>query len=225
MRLRLEDKNKAMSLRKNGYTYSEIMRLIPNLPKSTLSNWVQNITLTNQDKDRIRQKALLAGTHGRLIGAWRNKEKAQNRILKIQLEAEREYRKLKKSRLFNAGLILYWGEGSKKSRMFQFMNSDSRTVKIMLRWLREAVHVPEDDIKIRLFTHKVYYTQGHQQFWLHTTGVGSKNFLKTVYKPTKHKVAKNENYKGCCRIEISKSKIYWKTVKWIDLLSDDLLPS
>jgi hypothetical protein len=222
MRLRLAEKHEAIGLRKKGNSYSEIMEKIPNISKSTLSGWLKNIELTSVQKDRLLSKVKIGSEKSRLLGSLKNKENAERRILMIQQEAERQYRALYRNPLFKIGLCLYWAEGAKKSRAFQFINSDPEMIKLMLRWLRQVLRVDCREIKIRLFIHEIYAHENCELFWSNISGISAESFYKTVYKPTIHQHKKNPNYKGCCRLDISKSEIYWKIVRWQKMMIESL---
>jgi len=222
MRLRLEDKRKAIDLRQRGYSYSEIRQVIPNLSKGTLSGWLKNIELSPEHKERILKKIIRGSERSRLRGAWTNKQKADTRIQNLNKVADTEYQSLAQNELFKLGLSLYWAEGAKKSRFFQFMNSDPKMINFMIRWLIEVVKAPKEDIKIRIFIHKIYLDESCEKFWSEITNIPAREFKKTIYKPTIHTVKKNPGYKGCCRIEITKSEVYWKIARWIEILSKEL---
>jgi hypothetical protein len=91
-------------------------------------------------------------------------------------------------------------------------------IKVLLKCLRIVFKIPEKEIKIRLFIHKVYSGENCEQFWSNISGIPVCLFKKTVYKPTIHTTKKNPSYKGCCRIEVSGSDFYWKVEKWINML-------
>ena len=219
MKLRLEEKRKAIQLRQKGLTYSEIRNIIPNLSKGTLSGWLKNIELSPDQRTRILEKLKAGRGYSSIQGAWANKKKAIDRISGIQKVAEKEYKKYTKSQLFNIFLCLYWAEGAKKSRCFQFMNSDPLMIKVLLKCLREMFKISEDEIKIRLFIHKVYAEENCEKYWSEIADIPVESFKKTIYKPTVHSTKKNPDYKGCCRIELTGSEFYWKVEKWIKMLS------
>ncbi|HOX41282.1 MAG TPA: hypothetical protein PK263_03755 [bacterium] len=218
MKLRIEDKSKAIVLRRQGCSYGEIRKIIPNLSKGTISGWLKNIELTKEQRVEISSRAVSAFEKNRIKGAWANKEKACNRIAQIQSDAESKFAEFAKKHLFIAGIMLYWAEGSKTSRSFQFMNSDPRLIRLMLKFLREVVQVDEHLIKIRLYIHKVYETENCENYWSDVTGIPINRFQKTVFKLSLHNTKKNPRYKGCCRIEITRSEIFWKIAKWEELL-------
>lgn len=220
MKLRLEDKNKAIELRKQGLTYNEIRQTIPNISKGTLSGWLKNIELEPYQKKRILKKIKDGSDYSRLKGAWSNKVKAEKRIKLIKLEAKQEFDSLMKDSLFPVGLCLYWAEGAKTSRSFQFINSDSTMIRIIMKWLRETLKINENEIKIKLYIHKIYDNEDCEKFWSGITKIDREKFLKTVYKLTIHKVKKNISYKGCCRIELKGSNTYWKITQWQQMFID-----
>lgn len=223
MKLRLADKQLAIKLRKDGLTYSEIRSIIPNLSKSTLSNWIKGIDLSDEQRMRINLKAKSIIEKARLKGAWANKIKFKKRIQDIQHKAREEFDNLMKENLFIIGLSLYWAEGSKKSRMFQFMNSDPKMIQLIINWL-QLLGIDRSQIKVRLYIHKLYQKENPELFWQEYLHFDKKNFLKTIYKPTQHSIKKNSNYKGCCRIEIRGSELFWKIQKWQELMVNQLCP-
>jgi hypothetical protein len=54
------EKSIARDMRRNGHTYSEILNYLKKhygkVSKGSLSNWLRDITLTNSQMERIRQK-------------------------------------------------------------------------------------------------------------------------------------------------------------------------
>lgn len=221
MKLRLEDKRKAIELRIQGKTYSEIRAIIPNLPKSTLSGWVRNIKLTREQKARLDRHLQEVTYNARVKSAWTKKKKKQERIQKIFEEAEKEYSSLSKNPFFLIGLVLYWGEGSKKNGQFMFSNSDPAAIKAMMRWLMEICKIPKENIKIRIFIHKIYAHENCEKFWSKITGIPVMNFQKTIYKPTLHKLKKNLDYKGCVQLRVLKTAFFWRVIGWMRALVKD----
>ncbi len=213
-----EKKQLAIKLRKDGRTYSEIQKELGHLPKSTLSGWLKNIELTDDHKSRIFERIHSAAEIGRQKGGWTNHLKRVARIEKIKKEAVEEYSVLKRNRLFLAGLTLFLAEGSKKTEYFQFMNSDPSLIKIMMFWLNQFAGVPPDKMKFRLYTHKIFSNENYEQYWSNTLNIPIVQFYKTVYKDTVHKTKKNNEYKGCLRLEVGGSTLYWKIIQWRDIL-------
>ena len=64
-RLYSELKPRAITLRKEGKTFSEIRAVIGKIPKGTLSGWLKHIELTQSQKIRIRRISAECGMAGR----------------------------------------------------------------------------------------------------------------------------------------------------------------
>ncbi|OGE81333.1 MAG: hypothetical protein A2826_02125 [Candidatus Doudnabacteria bacterium RIFCSPHIGHO2_01_FULL_43_23] len=221
--MKLELKQRAIQLRRDGKSYSEILSVIGPVSKGSLSNWLKPIKLTADQKNRILNNINNGREIGRQKGGWTNKKKREERIQAIQNRASMVFKKNMRHPLFLGGLLLYLAEGSKKMERFQFMNSDINLIKIMLEWIYIFENLKKNQIHARLYTHKIYYKKNYESFWSKNVCIPLKNFSKTIYKPSVHKVKKNPHYKGCLRIEVSGSELYWKIMKWRDMLYQNLL--
>lgn len=209
----------AIQLRMQGKTFSEIQKELGFINKGTLSGWVKNIELTDEQKQRIRLLMTEKGLVGRQIGAWKNHEKRINRLARIKVEATDEYPLLCKDPFFLTGLVLYLAEGSKKSESFQFMNSDPFLIKIMIRWILQVTNLSFSNLRFRLYIHEIYAHENCELFWLESLNAKPEQLMKTIYKPTEREYKKNPSYKGCLRIESpSGSELYWRTLTWRDCL-------
>lgn len=222
MKLKLAEKRQAIELRRQGYTYNEILGIIPGIAKSTLSNWLRGIVLEPEHQQRILEKARKAGKISRLKGSWTNKEKARLRIDQIQKQAEKEYGNLSKDKLFISFISLYWAEGGKKSKQFMFVNSDPEMIKLAVGALRSLFKVKVQDFGIRIYLHDAYKNEKCEDFWIKLSGLPISCLKKTVYKISDWDFKRNPEYKGCCRIELKGSELYWKIMKWVEMLANDL---
>lgn len=208
---------RAVMLRKQGKMFSEIRAELGQIPKATLSGWLKDIELTDEQQERIRKIMTQNGLIGRQIGAQKNHQKRIERLSNIRRTAETEYKEMHNDELFLAGLLLYLAEGSKKSEQFNFMNSDPKLMKFMIMWVTKIGKKDFNMLKFRLYMHELYADEQCENFWINELGANPKQFLKTVYKPTGRLYKKNPAYKGCLRLEISGSELYWKTMAWRDL--------
>lgn len=224
MKLRLEQKRKAIALRIQGKSYREIRALIPNLSKSTLSGWLKNVKLTAEQEKKLKMNLEKIIWDARMKSAWTKKKKRLEQIKYTSEQAKKELPSFLKNPLFLVGLSLYWAEGSKKSGgTIQFSNSDPQMIKIMMKWFREICKVPEEKIRAHIYIHRVYKSENCEKFWSNITGIPVLRFGKTTYKPTLHKIKKNLDYKGVCRIEISNVNLFRRIIGWQQGLSDILI--
>ncbi len=224
MRL-LSEKQRARQLRRAGYSYGEIRDQIPGLSKGTLNNWLKDISLSLEQRQRLIEKARIVGAHGRQIGALSNKENREQRHRLAGIEAEAVFPSLMTHPLFAVGLMLYRAEGAKTQEMFQFMNSDPQLIQLMLVWLTQVCKIDTLKIKYRLYIHSIYAHEDCESFWQNITQLPADQMRKTVYKPTPHQQKKNEGYKGCCRLDVYDIKFFWQIMKWQRLLLGEYLGS
>lgn len=221
-------KEKAIKLRKEGLSYSEIMKIIP-IAKSTLSDWLHSVGLSKKQKQRITEKKLASIKRG-----WEKVRKIRlDRTQNIFNKSKEDISKLKinKDSLFLMGLMLYWAEGAKQkenrvsvSQGVNFSNSDPKMVTFFINWLRN-LKITEDSIVIEIYIHenKRDEMEKVKSFWANATGIPLKKFDRIYYK--KHNVRTirkkiGENYFGLLRVRIKKSTdLNRRITGWINALS------
>ena len=130
MQPKLKERIRASELRKQGLSYSEILRVVP-VAKSSLSLWLKSFHLTEDQKDRFRRKVIANGGFGAAAKRRQRIEKTKN----IRAGAISEIGQINKKDVFYMGIMLYWAEGAKSrtSRMSQgvdFSNSDPNMCKL-----------------------------------------------------------------------------------------------
>lgn len=218
--MRLEDKFKAIALRQQGKTYSEITEVIPNLPKGTLCGWVKNIELTTSQKRRILTKISKGGDKARSIqrqrGAWTNHLKRIAQTKQIVLQAQRESKNLSKNPLFLMGLMLYWAEGDRslERQKVSFCNSDSLMIEFIMKWFRKICHVSDKKFRISLNIHTLHNKSEKERYWSVITQIPSSQFYKTIIKSTPYTQRKNPNYEGTCTVRINDVNLFRRIVSW-----------
>lgn len=202
MNPKVQEREKAIQLRKRGYTYSQILELLP-VAKSSLSLWLKNFPLTDLEKQYLKKRVDKNISLGRIRAAAANRQGRLRREREIFLEAKSEFNNLVGDPFFQVGLALYWAEGSKRTWGFQFVNSDADMITLMIRWIQIFFHMPKDKIFVRLYIHKPYSHEGCEEYWSEKINISLSQFKKTIYKPTRFAIKKRPNYKGCLRIEIN----------------------
>jgi hypothetical protein len=148
-----QEKQKAVSLRREGYSYNEILKIVP-VAKSSLSLWLKEVGLSKQQKQRLTEK--------KLASARRGAESRRNQKIfiteKIKSEAQKEILEISEKELWLIGVALYWAEGSKekdrKSGKMCFNNSDHKMVLLFRKWLVEICKIPADELIYSLYIHE-----------------------------------------------------------------------
>lgn len=220
MRSLVHEKQEAFRLRKDGYSYGEILEKIP-VAKSTLSAWLKNMPLTDSEKTILKRRKDSNISIGRIRAAASLHDLRITRDKLLLEKAREEFKQYRMNPFFHVGLALYWAEGSKRSNMFIFTNSDSDMMFVMLNWIELFLGVAREKIHARLYIHKPYAHENCEQYWSKATGIPIENFRKTVYKPTSLLIKKRPNYKGCLRIEIGKVSYFRKYIFWQSMMLED----
>ncbi len=216
--MKLDLKNRAIALRREGKTYSEILKDIP-VAKSTLTLWFHEVELAVHQKQRITEKRIA----GQKKAAQAKRHKRTRSQDAIWTEAEREIGTLSKRELWLIGIALYWAEGSKEKEWkpgtgMKFSNSDPRMIRVFLRWVGEFFHTKPNDISFEIFIHEHKRNQISEvvNFWSRQVFFPKESFNKIYYK--RHNVlTKRKNvgflYNGQLRVTIAKSSTLVRKVE------------
>jgi transposase len=215
MKSLVQEKRKAILLRRSGKTYKEIQEQVP-VSKSSLSLWLNDLPLSEKEKKYLKKRKDKNISLGRIRAASSNHENRLLRDEKLRKVVEKDYDLFIGEPLFEVGLSLYWAEGSKRNEAFQFMNSDPELISTLICWIEKYFKIPRSKLYFRLYLHKPFLQEGCEEYWAQKLGVTLSQFKKTILKPTSLLVKKRPNYKGCLRIEIH-SVIYFRTmIFWLE---------
>lgn len=208
--MKLEERNKAIELRKKGYSYSEILKKI-NVSKSTISSWLRDIELTIKQKNKL----LREGELGRYKGSRTQYKKRIIKTKEIIEKSKNEFNFLIKNPLFLSGLMLYWAEGDKhKQERVKFTNSDEAMICLMMRWFREICKVPESKFRIALHVHNLHFRNNVKRYWAKLTNVPQKQFQKTYIKKSSLRYRRNILYNGTCAIVVNDKNLFRRILGW-----------
>ncbi len=207
--MKLNEKLKAVKLRKRGLSYKEIRKEM-NVSKASLSLWLRDIELTPKQKTRLfkKQEMFL------YAGAKSQQRKRIERIKKITKQAKKEMGNFLKNPLFLPGIMLYWAEGSKSTESIKFTNSDPLMIKFMMKWFREICGVPEEKFRIALHIHELLSRKNAEKYWSNLTGIPLKQFQKTFIKPTSLGQRRNILYNGTCVICVFNKDLFRRMQGW-----------
>src|SRR3989344_8755115 len=196
-------KNQAQSLRKTGKSYGDIASKLA-VPKSTLSLWLRDFPLSQEQKTKLYTKQIQILT----LGPNSQRQRRIREINAILEKAKGEIQfPLSDQTLLLMGAALYWGEGSKGNKM-QVTNSDPALILFTIRWIEKVFGISSRELKAKL---NIYPQQNElliKKFWSSLTGIPIKNFGKSYVKPFSKGYKKNNLYYGTIRIEVPKSGDY-----------------
>lgn len=168
----LSRKDKAVKLRKKGYSYSYIKDQLK-VSKSTLSLWLR-------DMDFVPNKETKNSLNlARLKSVYSKKEKKKESLMVAKKAAVIVFNKYKSDTLFNIGLGLYIGEGTKSQELVRVTSSDERIILIMIKWFKKFFNLEEDNFKMALHLYPDHDIEKEIIYWSRLTKIPKKQFGKT----------------------------------------------
>lgn len=213
---------RALFLRKKkGCSYKEIVTEIP-VAKSTLSNWLSNVELGEEQRNRIYQNRVQNWLQSGL-GEW-NRSKRQKEVAAIRVKAKNEIGTLSEREFFVAGIMLYWAEGNKVDKTVIISNSDPLFHVFMMHWFRQYLGISEDRFQGSIHYHTGQDYRKIEAFWSNLTGIPLVNFRKPFCKPQGTGHRKHYLQWGTFRIRICKSAdLLRQILGWKDGLIADAI--
>ncbi len=214
------EKQKALELRRRGFTYTEIAKYV-GVSVSTISLWLKDeqwshkITEDNQkraSKENSKRISLLNKARG-------------NQYKKLYAEAERsaviEYKHYKTSSLFIAGLMLYVGEGDNgDSRLIRLANIQMDIHRIFIAFLEAFLGVPREKIRFWVLLYPDLDPEKCSRAWSKALKIPLAQFHK--YQVIQGKSTKRTLQYGVGNTIIGSAVMKKKLMKWIELALKEL---
>jgi predicted transcriptional regulator len=178
MKAKIEELKKSRELRQQGHSVREIAKIL-NVSKGSVSAWVRDVQLTEEQQSAIFLKWKEHSLAGSFVAGKLNKAKYMELRNSYQKEG-RELARLKDPDFF-AGCMLYWGEGTKNRNKCQITNSDPNLLLYFIGFLKRFFNVKNEDIRIGCH----YYTCNGlnsfevEQHWIKQLGLPKFCFVKT----------------------------------------------
>jgi len=196
-RLPLEVKEKAISLRRRGYSIKEVAENL-HIAKSTSSLWLRDISLNKRAKERLLDRRILGQYKASLT--WQKKRAVvRQKLEKKTLEALRGVKIDKRQNKIYCGL-LFWCKGAKETKYgLRFINSDPELIQTFLGLLRKAFDIDENKFRICLHLHQYHDDKKQKRYWSEIAKIPEGQFIKIYRKPNTGKRLRKD-YPGCASI-------------------------
>ena len=218
------EKIKAINLRKQGKTYSEILSIIP-VAKSTLSIWLHSVNLSKKQKQRITQKKIDCAQKG---GDVKRSQRVERQSV-IFKKAMADIRDISMKELFLIGVILYWAEGTKEKEyhpgsQFQFSNMDPKMIYVIIVWLLKVCKIERNMLIFNIFLHQSHKDRLNEvrEYWSEVTGFSKENFNTIYWKKnemTTNRKNIGEKYYGLLKIKVRESSsLVRKIAGWSEII-------
>jgi predicted transcriptional regulator len=174
---RFRDKEKALILRREGKSYSQIKKLL-GVSKGTLSAWLRDYPLS---RERIRE---LRDCNEQRIERYRiTRRTNREKVLRGIYEEEKTIiSPLLKDPGFLSGLFLYWGEGCKtKPNELIITNTNPSIIRAGISWMK-SLGIGQDRLRVKLHLYRDMDIDQEILFWSQITSIPRNRFHKTYVK-------------------------------------------
>ncbi|MEK7194963.1 MAG: hypothetical protein AAB667_01770 [Patescibacteria group bacterium] len=210
-----KDYQKALDLRLQGKSYGEIRKLF-GIPKSTLSVWFKNLSLSAGAKNILESKK----RKGFLLLGEFNKErtkKIKQENIKITEEYGLKVKSISERELMLLGAALYWAEGYKNfgknvRPILSFSNSDPLMIKVFVLFLERILRVSKDKLKGVILAHPQVKTKAAIDYWSEISGISQNNIhiYKTLSSASQRKRPSNLLPHGTFQMRINRRQELFK---------------
>lgn len=214
---RLEDKLRAQAFRKQGWSYGEILRIIP-ASKDTISRWCRDIKLNKKQLLKLYKNQRSGGLKGSIIGAKNQQKKRLEDTAILLNQGMKDVGQLEKRERFIAGLALYAAEGTKKDGRCEFTNSNPLLIQFMSKWFREFCNIQDSRLRGAIWIHDGLEPNKAKEYWSSISEIPQSQFHKTyiaVDKRNSKKVRKNIHNFGVFSIRFVDTTIHRLLTGWI----------
>ena len=201
--MKREIREKARQLRKQGMSIREITKIV-DASKSSVSTWVRDIVLTEEQKDRL--KARQSQWAGQNKGAQVNRHRARE---KRSLYQEAGRARAREGRpLHMMGCMLYWAEGANDKNRVYFVNSDPNMMLFFMRFLRVEMGVKNTQVKLHIHCHTTN-PDDHKRigrYWLDVLELSESCLMKIQVKKSSD-TRRNRLENGVCGIRVQSTEL------------------
>lgn len=177
MRAKTDAKQKARQLRREGKSLREIAEEV-GASKASVSVWVRDVVLSDEHRDALDRRR----PNVRAAAEWQRRRAAARRSSSRARGRQRGEDAQTSDWLYVAGLMLYWGEGSKSNNSLVLTNSDPDLVRLWMRFLREALRLSDDRIRLRVYIYEDHDPADAERHWLEVLELTHEQLSKTVVK-------------------------------------------
>lgn len=200
MQLKNEERERARKLRLQGLSYSEILQHVT-VSQSSLSLWLRNVTLSDEQNSKLFLRGPLAGAKAR-------RQQRLNQLAELEKEVSEELPILVKDPFFCIGLALYWAEGSKSkpwrvSVRTRVTNSDPLIILLMRQWF---IKFSKDcKLQYRLYIHESADATAARERWAQILAIDPVRISISIKKHEVRTRRTHDKYIGLIELNVRKS--------------------
>lgn len=214
-----ESKGKALLLRKQGVSIRTVEKRL-GIPRSTLSGWFKNVSLSDTHKNELNQRwknALIKARQKAVL--WHNAQKekrlqeAKSAALKTLLNID-----VADTNILELTLaLLYLGEGSKKTVGTAMGSSDPLILKFFLAILKKLYSLDSSKIRCELHLRADQNPQAAKLFWAKELQLPLSSFRYITLDRRTIGSKTYPGYHGVCDVRCGTAEIQRKLLYLSDL--------
>jgi hypothetical protein len=223
------DRQKALRLRLQGRSYSEIQATLGGISKSTLSLWLKEIVISKEAIEALGKRTQKKSLEALLKRNKNQTNLAIQRKTKHQDVARAQIDPLSMPELLLIGAALYWAEGYKRPRLrggheitshpISLTNADPKLLRMFLRFISEICSVPREKIRISIRIFKHLNPEHVLAYWSNILEMPRENFTKPTVVVSRSSMGKkpfNRLPYGVVQIRINDTNLFHTIMGWIE---------
>ncbi len=214
------DKTKAFELRRKGESYKAIRKAL-GMSIATLSDWFKDEEWSKEIKYRLASDASAKNSYKLTLMQQARRRKLDLLYERARNEAILAYNLHRKNPLFIAGIMIYWGEGDKRSKShFSIANTEAPLIRVFLHFLTDICKVDKSKIKAWILLYPELEDKICKKYWMQSCNLTESSFRKSVTiqgKSTIHRLSY-----GVCSVGFHNRYFKEKMLTWLQLAAEDL---
>lgn len=213
------DKEFIFKLRREGKSYRQIQK-ITGVSRGTLCAWFENEEWSKHFTRKHSEQTLTLSKERMIRMNIVRKLKLQYQYALVEKEAEKEYGFFKNEPLFWAGLMLYAGEGDKRTRsLIRISNSEFYVHRIFIHFCQKYLYITRYNLKHSLIIYPDNDPILCREKWAEELGAETSYFHKTqIIKG--YEAVKRLQF-GIGTTIISSTALKMKILKWMTLAQNE----
>lgn len=208
--MKIKERKEAIKLRKKGESIRSIAKKL-NVSRGSVSRWVEEIVLTQRQIERLKNNQIRSYVilkDPKFIEL--NKERARDKRREYQNKGRNLLKRSNK--MFIAGIMLFWAEGTKRKNAVIFSNSEPVMMKFFIDFLRKFFKFDENRLKFSFqwYSNNSLTKNKVSNYWSNLLGIDKNQMNKCYidYRPVKNMGKKKGKCPyGICRLILNETRI------------------
>ncbi|EKD80229.1 MAG: hypothetical protein ACD_40C00170G0001 [uncultured bacterium] len=201
----------AIRLRREGKSYLDISREL-GIAKSTLSGWLRNISLTDQQRKNLNAQWKVGTSKALELARATHRRMKLDRHSKVETEVKRYINSVEISRDILEMLFvgLYLGDGFKNNGRVGLGNADPDIVLLFVTLLRKLYLINESKLRVQVFARADQIEDELLEYWSSLLEIPVTHFYKTQFDKRTANIKSRDNYHGVCAVVYADIKMQWR---------------